>query len=90
VLKVRKHKLAQNSASSDVVLSDTQSNSFEFLVQDVIKLVTSGTNTFESGSTIKSSTLLEQPVYQHLTTRAFSSKISANLQIPAFLLTIQK
>jgi hypothetical protein len=90
ILKVRKYKLTQNTATSVSSLTETRSNTFEFLVQDIVKLVTSGITNIESvsaGSAVKNSVLLESPVYRHLTTRSFSSKISSNLQIPAFLFT---
>jgi len=90
ILKVRKYKLTQNTVNSVSTLAETRSNTFEFLVQDIVKSVTSGINNIEFGSTnslVKNSVVLEVPVYNHLTTRSFNSKVSSNLQIPAFLLT---
>jgi len=90
ILKVRKYKLTQNLVNSASILTETRSNTFEFFVQDIVKLVTLGLGNMESGSmssVVKNSILLELPVYRHLTARSFSSKVSSNLQIPAFLLT---
>lgn len=90
ILKVRKYKLTQKTSNFDSNLTDTSSNIFEFLIQDVVKLVNVNLSSFESGSTnfvATNSTLLEFPIYRHLTIRSFSSKVASNIQIPAFLLS---